>query len=175
MQKVIKMTEFMGIALDEKFWVLIAFILFILLVAKKATKAANTSLDARSNSIKEKINNSENTLGEAQKLLKDSQEALSNHKNESENMIQKQKEIALKNATTHLENIKNEIERKNIAAESEIQYMHFEAVNIIKNKIIDITLKSVEDIAVTEFKNDKSNKIFDYFIENIPSGLSNSK
>ena len=169
------MTEFMGISLDEKFWVLIAFILFILLVAKKATKAANSSLDPRSNAIKEKIDYSINTLDEAQKLLKNSQEALANHKTDAQNLIQKQKEIALKNATIHLENITNEIERKNKAAESEIQYMHFEAVNIIKDKIADITLKSVEDIAVTEFKNDKSNKIFDYFVENIPSALSNSK
>jgi len=169
------MTEFIGISLDEKFWVLIAFILFILLVAKKATKAANSTLDARSNSIKEKIDNSKNTLFEAQTLLKDSQELLANHKIEAENIIQKQKETALKNATIHLENIKNEIERKNVAAENEIQYMHFEALNIVKEKITDITLKSVEDIAITEFKNDKSNKIFDYFVENIPSGLSNSK
>ena len=47
--------SFLGITLDEKFWVLIAFILFIILVSKKATNAANTALDNRSNVIKDKI------------------------------------------------------------------------------------------------------------------------
>ena len=113
------MTEFMGITLDEKFWVLIAFIIFVLVVGKKATKATNEALDARSNAILDKINISEN--------------------------------------------IKKEIDRKNISADKEIEYMHIEAVNNIKNKITDITLRSVEEVAVTEFNNDKSKNIFDEF------------
>ena len=43
--------------------------------------------------------------------------------------------------------------------------MHIEAVNNIKNKITDITLRSVEEVAVTEFNNDKSNNIFDEFVK----------
>jgi len=167
--------QFLGINLDEKFWILMAFILFIILVAKKATNAANTALDNRSNTIKEKIDNSESALIDAQKLLKESQEALANHKAATEKLILNQKELALKNATLYLENINNEIERKNASAEREIQYMHTEAANNVKNKIITITLKSVEYIVAKELNKDKSNKIFDNFIKNIPSALSSSK
>jgi F0F1-type ATP synthase membrane subunit b/b' len=166
--------QFLGINLDEKFWVLMAFILFVILVAKKATKAANTALDNRSNTIKEKIDNSESALVDAQKLLKASQEALANHKAATEKLILNQKKLALKNATLYLENINNEIERKNVSAEREIQYMHTEAANNVKNKIITITLRSVEYIVAKELNNDKSNKIFDNFIKNIPSALSSS-
>ena len=167
--------QFLGINLDEKFWVLMAFILFIILVAKKATKAANTALDNRSNTIKEKIDNSESALVDAQKLLKESQEALINHKAATAKLILNQKQLALKNATLYLENINNEIERKNVSAEREIQYMHTEAANNVKNKITTITLRSVEYIVAKELNNDKSNKIFDNFIKNIPSALSSSK
>ncbi len=166
--------QFLGINLDEKFWVLMAFILFVILVAKKATKAANTALDNRSNTIKEKIDNSESALVDAQKLLKASQEALANHKAATEKLILNQKKLALKNATLYLENINNEIERKNVSAEREIQYMHTEAANNVKNKITTITLRSVEYIVAKELNNDKSNKIFDNFIKNIPSALSSS-
>jgi len=165
------MTEFMGITLDEKFWVLIAFIIFILAVGKKATKATNAALDARSNSIKDKIDISENTLDEAQNLLKDSQEALTSHKIQALELITAQKNNALKNAKIYLDNINNEIDRKNISAEREIEYMHTDAVNSIKNKITEITLRSVEEIAVTECNNDKSKKVFDKFILDIPSAL----
>ena len=170
-----KYPQFLGINLDEKFWVLMAFILFIILVAKKVTKAANTALDNRSNTIKEKIDNSENAFLDAQKLLKESQEALANHKAASEKLILNQKELALKNATLHLENLNIKIERKNVSAEREIQYMHTEAVNNVKNKITTITLRSVEYIVTKELNNNKSNKIFDNFIKNIPSALSSSK
>jgi F0F1-type ATP synthase membrane subunit b/b' len=167
--------QFLGINLDEKFWVLMAFILFIILVAKKATKAANTALDNRSNTIKEKIDNSESALVDAKKLLKASQEALANHKATTEKLILNQKKLALKNAILYLENINNEIERKNVSAEREIQYMHTEAANNVKNKITTITLRSVKYIVAKELNNDKSNKIFDNFIKNIPSALSSSK
>ena len=167
--------EFMGITLDEAFWVLIAFILFIIIVGKKATKAINTGLDARSNAIKDKIDISENALNEAKKLLKDSQSALAGHKTKTLELIDKQKNQAHKNAAKYLDNIKSEIDRKVISAEREIEYMHTEVVNNIKNKITEITLKSVEEIAVTEFSNDKSDKVFDNFIKDIPSGLAPSK
>ena len=167
--------EFMGITLDEAFWVLIAFILFIIIVGKKATKAINAGLDARTSAIKDKIDISENDLNEAKKLIKDSQSALADHKTKTLELIEKQKDQAHKNAAKYLDNIKSEIDRKVISAEREIEYMHTEVVNNIKNKITEITLKSVEEIAGTEFSNGQTNKVFDNFIKDIPSALTPSK
>ena len=167
--------EFMGIKLDEAFWVLIAFILFILVVGKKATKAINAGLDTRSNSIKEKIAISENALNEAKKLLIDSQSILADHNTKTLELIGNQKNQAYKNAAIYLDNIKSEIDRKIITAEREIEYMHTEVVNNIKNKITEITLKSVKEIALTEFSNGKSNQVFDNFVKVIPSALKTSK
>ena len=163
--------SFLGITLDEKFWVLIAFILFIILVSKKATNAANTALDNRSNVIKDKISSAEATLAEAKHLLKDSQQALTDHKNEVNNLINKQKEIAEKNANIYADKISDELKRKNIAADREIQYLHTEAANLIKNKIATITLSTVEEIANNEFKDTKSDIIYENFINNIPKAL----
>ncbi len=64
----IEYKHFLGITLDEKFWVLIAFILFLLLIGKNATNAANSALDSRSNIIKDNINNAEEALTEAKDL-----------------------------------------------------------------------------------------------------------
>ena len=163
--------SFLGITLDEKFWVLIAFILFIILVSKKATNAANTALDNRSNVIKDKISSAEATLTEAKQLLNDSQQALTDHKNEVNNLINKQKEIAEKNANIYADKISDELKRKNIAADREIQYLHTEAATLIKNKIATITLSTVEEIAKNEFKDTKSDTIYENFISNIPKAL----
>ena len=114
-------------------------------------------------------------LNEAKKLLKDSQSALADHKTKTLELIEKQKDQAHKNAAKYLDNIKSEIDRKVISAEREIEYMHTEAVNNIKSKITEITLKSVEEIAGTEFSNGQSNKVFDNFLKDIPSALTPSK
>ena len=167
----IEYKHFLGITLDEKFWVLIAFILFVVLIGKKATNAANSALDNRSNIIKDKINNAEEALKEAKELLKESKKALSDHKNESDDLINKQKELAEKNAIIYANKIQDEIKRKNISADREIQYMHTEATVQIKNKITSVTLQSVEDIAINELKNSKSDKIYQNFIKNIPKAL----
>ncbi|MDG2000749.1 MAG: hypothetical protein P8J46_03085 [Alphaproteobacteria bacterium] len=163
--------SFLGITLDEKFWVLIAFILFIILVSKKATNAANTALDNRSNVIKDKISSAEATLTEAKQLLKDSQQALTDHKNEVNSLINKQKEIAEKNASIYADKISDELKRKNITADREIQYLHTEATSLIKNKIAIITLSTVEEIAKNEFKDTKSDTIYENFISNIPKAI----
>ena len=163
--------HFLGITLDEKFWVLIAFILFLILVGKKAINAANSALDNRSNIIIDKINNAENTLSEAKTLLKESQQALAHHKNESNNLINKKKDLAEKSAAEYANRIQEEIKRKTISAEREIQYMHTEAAAHIKNKITSITLRAVEDIARNELKDTKSDKIYQKFISDIPKAL----
>ena len=167
----IEYKRFLGITLDEKFWVLIAFILFIVLISKKATNAANSALDNRSNIIKDKINNAEEALTEAKELLKETKKALSDHKNKSDDLINKQKDLAEKNAVIYANKIQDEIKRKNISADREIQYMNTEAILQIKNKITSVTLQSVEDIATNELKNSKSDKIYQNFINDIPKAL----
>ena len=58
---------------DSSFWVLIAFIVFILIVFLKASSAISKSLEQRGSYIQNKIGESEKTLLEAQNLLKESQ------------------------------------------------------------------------------------------------------
>ena len=86
-------------------------------------------------------------------------------------IIELQKDLAEKRAVDYANKIKEEIKRKNISAEREIQYMHTEAALLIKDKITSITIKTVEDIARNELKDAKSEKIYQNFIKNIPKAL----
>ena len=86
-------------------------------------------------------------------------------------MINKQKDLAEKNAIIYANKIQDEIKRKNISADREIQYMNTEAIVQIKNKITSVTLQSVEDIAKNELKNSKTDKIYQNFINDIPKAL----
>ena len=107
-------------------------------------------------------------------FLTDKKKFLEDHgfnEEEVNNLINKQKEIAEKNANIYADKISDELKRKNIAADREIQYLHTEAATLIRNKIATITLSTVEEIANNEFKDTKSDTIYENFISNIPKAL----
>ena len=157
---------------DAEFWVLIAFIVFIILVGRKAKSVTDTALDKRSNDIKEKINNTEEALQEAQKLLKSSQDSLIKHKKSSEKMIKDQHDMAIKNSKDYLINIDKEIERKKSSAKKEIEYIHSNAIAIIQEKISIITINTIKDLLSDDSKLSKDKNLFNNFIKEIPSALS---
>ena len=157
---------------DAEFWVLIAFIVFIVLIGRKAKSAMNDVLEKRSNDIREKISNTENTLLEAQKLLKNSQDILRDHKKSSEKLIKEQEEIALKNSEIYLENIDQEVERKKSSAAKEIEFIHSNAASQIQEKISKLVISSIEDLLSNEFKTSKNSNLANDFIDQIPSALS---
>jgi len=160
---------------DAEFWVLIAFLIFILLIGSKGKSIAEKTLDNRSNAIKDKIYSSENTLHEAQQLLKNSQDLLREHKKSSKDIIKKQIEVGDNNAKNYLLNINKEIDRKILAAEKEIEYMHINTINNIQEKISKVTIKTLEDLFSNELKSSNNNNLFDNFLKEVPQALSNYK
>ena len=157
---------------DAEFWVLIAFIVFVVLIIGKAKSAVDKALNKRSNDIKEKIDNTEEALNEAQKILKNSQDLLINHKKSSEKLIKDQQDIAIKNSEDYLNNIDKEIKRKISTAKKEIEYLHTNAVMNIQEKISTVTINTLEDILSTDFQLSKDKNLFNHFIKEIPSALS---
>jgi len=157
---------------DAEFWVLIAFIVFIILVGRKARSIANIALDKRSNDIKEKIYNTEEALYAAQKLLKNSQDSLVKHKKFSVNMIKDQQNIAIKNSDDYLKNIDKEIERKKSSAKKEIEYIHSNAIATIQEKISVITINTLEDLLSSDSSLSKDKNLLNNFVKEIPSALS---
>ena len=157
---------------DAEFWVLIAFIVFIILVGRKAKSAIDSSLDKRANDIKEKIESTEAALFDAQKLLKNSQNLLMEHNNSSENLIKEQKLNAENNSKNYLDNIDNEIKRKKLTAIKEIEFLHSNASLKIQEQISQVCINSIEDILSNDFKPSNKDTLINNFIDDIPSALS---
>jgi len=160
---------------DAEFWVLMAFLIFILLIGRKGKSIAEKTLDDRSNAIKDKIDNSENTLHEAQQLLKNSQDLLREHKKSSKDIIKKQKELANNNAENYLLNINKEINRKIVSAEKEIEYMQINMINNIQEKISTVVIKTLEDLFSNELKSSNNKNLFENFLKEVPKALYNYK
>ena len=129
---------------DSSFWVLIAFIIFIILVTVKAKSKINDILEGRALLIKNKIVESEKTLQEAQNLLKESQLAIKNYKNNSKNIISTEKQKALDKSKNYLNKISDDIKRKEMLLDKEIDYLQHNVKASIKRQIIEITINIIE-------------------------------
>ena len=92
--------------LDETAWVAIAFILFIALVWKKASKAIITILDNRSNLIQDELNEARALKEEAMEKLRQASQIQQNSTEEFEKII--------KDATETAKNIKKEADIKSL-------------------------------------------------------------
>ncbi len=127
---------------DETSWVAISFILFFVLVWKKAKKAILSLLDERSLLIEKELNEAKSLKEEA---LEELRLALQNQKNvsdEAENLIKDAKETAKKiQEEANLKSLEM-IKRKEEQAKQKILSLEAEAVKNIKEITSRIVIES---------------------------------
>ena len=141
---------------DSSFWVLIAFVIFIILVSVKARSKINDILEGRA------------------LLIKESQLAFKNYKNNSKNIISTEKQKALDKSKNYLNKIENDIKRKEILMDKEIDYLQHNVKASIKRQILEITINSVQNLLSNTKNIQASDMIFKGFLEKIPGTISNS-
>lgn len=146
---------------DESVWVAIGFILFILLVAKKATKAVTALLDARTEKIRSEIDY-------AQALHKEAKEQYQHAKTRKEN------------AETHAQQIKENahivadqlVQQAKLTAEKDRQRQEKQAedrrkadetalTQTVKNEVAQAAIAVTEDIITKQMSETKALHIID--------------
>ena len=139
---------------DETTWVAIAFILFFVLVWKKAKKATLCILDERSSLIVKELNEAKSLKEEA---LEELRVALQNQKNvsdEAENLIKEAKETAKKiQEEANLKSLEM-IKRKEEQTKQKILSLEAESIKTIK----EITSRIVIESSKTYIKNKLDDK-----------------
>ncbi len=145
--------------LDETAWVAIAFIIFILLVWKKASKAITTILDDRSELIQKELNEAKSLKEEAMEELRQASQIQQNSTDDFERII--------KEATETAKNIKNEAEIKSLEIikrreeqiKQKIKTLEVEAIKDIKRISSTIAIKSAEFYIKTNLNKEDNQKL----------------
>jgi F-type H+-transporting ATPase subunit b len=159
---------------DPSFWVLIAFIIFITVVVVKAWSSIITVLEGRSTLIKNKISESEKTLTDAKELLKESQNALKKYKSNSKELVSQEKQKALEKASSFIEKIEEDIKRKENLMDKEIEYLQNSVKISVQEKILEITINTLQNI-ISDPKNIQYSDLqFKKFLKKIPKTVSNT-
>jgi len=139
---------------DEKFWLAVAFVVFILLVLKLAGKTILNLLDAKSNLVKKTIDDAKKAKEEAEKLLENAKKYNKESKSYADKLIAEATKEADKLAQEAKEEIESEITKKTATALKRIEVEQEIAIKEVKKRIVKTALETLSK----SFKSDITDK-----------------
>ena len=144
---------------DETAWVAIAFVIFIGLVWRKASKAITGILDSRSLLIENELNEAKSLKEEALEELRKSLQSQKNISNEAEQIIKDAQDAAKKIREDANVSCSEIIKRREEQAKQKIMALETEAVNNIKKITGSIIIESSKVFIESNLDKKENNNI----------------
>ena len=159
---------------DPSFWVGLSFIIVITFLIKKSWSSVGNTLDERSDKIRERID-------EAKKLREDAQSLLAEYKRKQIN-AQSEVEAIYEETNREIKQIKIKasdvlelnLKRKKLQASERIQQSERQAIELIKQKSINIALIATEKLISNNLTTKQKYNLIDNSINDLPKALNKS-
>jgi len=158
---------------DETAWVAIAFVIFIGLVWRKASKAITGILDGRSLLIENELKEAKSLKEEALEELRKSLQSQKNISNEAEQIIKDAQDAAKKIREDANVSCSEIIKRKEEQAKQKIMALETEAVNNIKKITGSIIIESSKVFIESNLDKKENNNIISKSSNQIKSSFLN--
>ena len=158
---------------DETAWVAIAFVIFIALVWRKASKAITGILDSRSLLIENELKEAKSLKEEALEELRKSLQSQKNISNEAEQIIKDAKDAAKKIQEDANVSCSEIIKRREEQAKQKIMALETEAVNNIKKITGSIIIESSKVFIESNLDKKENNNIISKSSNQIKSSFLN--
>ena len=158
---------------DETAWVAIAFVIFIGLVWRKASKAITGILDSRSLLIENELKEAKSLKEEALEELRKSLQSQKNISNEAEQIIKDAQDAAKKIREDANVNCSEIIKRREEQAKQKIMALETEAVNNIKKITGSIIIESSKVFIESNLDKKENNNIISKSSNQIKSSFLN--
>ena len=158
---------------DETAWVAIAFVIFIGLVWRKASKAITGILDSRSLLIENELKEAKSLKEEALEELRKSLQSQKNISNEAEQIIKDAQDAAKKIRADANFSCSEIIKRREEQAKQKIMALETEAVNNIKKITGSIIIESSKVFIETNLDKKENNNIISKSSNQIKSSFLN--
>lgn len=158
---------------DETAWVAIAFVIFIALVWRKASKAITGILDSRSLLIENELKEAKSLKEEALEELRKSLQSQKNISNEAEQIIKDAQDAAKKIREDAKFSCSEIIKRREEQAKQKIMALETEAVNNIKKITGSIIIESSKVFIESNLDKKENNNIISKSSNQIKSSFLN--
>ena len=158
---------------DETAWVAVAFLIFIVLVWKKASKAITEILDSRALLIENELKEAKSLKEEALEELRKSLQTQKNISDEADKIIKDAQNAAKKIQDDTNIKCSEIIQRREEQAKQKIMALETEAVNHIKKVTGSIIVESSKIFIKSNIDKKKNNSIITNSSNQIKSSLFN--
>ncbi|MBL6847243.1 hypothetical protein N8870_07570 [Alphaproteobacteria bacterium] len=158
---------------DETAWVAIAFVIFIALVWRKASRAITGILDSRSLLIENELKEAKSLKEEALEELRKSLQSQKNISNEAEQIIKDAQDAAKKIREDANVSCSEIIKRREEQAKQKIMALETEAVNNIKKITGSIIIESSKVFIESNLDKKENNNIISKSSNQIKSSFLN--
>lgn len=156
---------------DPTFWVAIALILFIILVAKPVSKLATKALDERAEKISNDLDEAERLRNEAQDLLSQYQRKQRDAAGEAEAIIDHAKKEAERMDREGREKIKASLQRREQLAMDRIQLAEQQAIERVRSRAVEVAIAATAQVLAESMDGAKADALIDDTIKSLPDRL----
>lgn len=154
-----------------EFWVFVAFVVFVGLIAWKARGAITKALDSRGDRIRNELEEAQRLREEAQALLADYQRKQRDAVQEAEAMLRSAEEEAARVRERAAADLAASIKRREQQALDRIARAEANAQADVRNLAVDIAIAATRQILIEKLDEAKAAELVDRAIKEIPGKL----
>ena len=164
---------FLEILKSEQFWVLVAFVIFILAVFKPIKNIVSSNLDKKINEIKNNINEAEKLKSDAQFTLSETKKRQNEVKKEIEKINLDIKEKIRLIEESSKRKFDEQIEKRSNLTTIKIEQMTRDAKNEIHNYIVETSLAAASNLLEKKLNDEERQKLINNSINELNSIFKN--
>ena len=153
---------------DPKFWLLVSFILFVILMIKPFNSMLIGGLDQKIEEIKSKINSSLQSFSDAEAKLKDAQKQTEDLDNKIQELLTSAKSQAETISKSIVDKTAQTISSKEKSSLERIKQIEISAIQSIKNQA-SIELNSMITYYLANLSNTDKNKVLEKSVSDFKS------
>ena len=153
---------------DPKFWLLVSFILFVILMIKPFKSMLIGGLDQKIEEIKSKINSSLQSFSDAEAKLKDAQKQTEDLDNKIQELLTSAKSQAETISKSIVDKTAHTISSKEKSSLERIKQIEISAIQSIKNQA-SIELNSMITYYLANLSNTDKNKVLEKSVSDFKS------
>lgn len=156
---------------QENFWLSIAFLIFIFLMAKMAWGKIVTALDARAELIRSELNEARTLREEAQAALSGYQRKQRDAAREAEDIIRMAEEQAQAITRDAEQALEETLRRREQLAEEKIEQAKARAIADIRAEAVDIAMAATRQLITANMDESRAEKLLNDAISDLPKHL----
>ncbi|ALG69679.1 ATP synthase subunit B [Azospirillum thiophilum] len=154
-----------------EFWVLVAFVIFVALVWKKASAAIGSLLDGRAEKIRAELDEAERLHKDAQALLNGYQRRLADAQKEAEAVLDHAREEAARLRAQAGTDLEASLKRREAQAVDRIAQAEAAALAEVRNLTVDVAIGASKRVLAGGLSPAQADTLIDQSIGELPKHL----